>query len=142
VDQCSCRARERGDHQSVPRRNDLVVEVRPRPRGTRVEQHLSRTRHCPCYLVDSLSRPNGHFLDRLRNVRNVLSGELALWIRKRVAGQLDTKPPADDVFVRPEKPRQFAFRPYVERALALFAFARAGAAGSTRRTVVRRHWNH
>src|SRR6185503_5822768 len=96
VDHLAGRPRHRGDHQAVPRRKNLVVEMRPRTCRARVEQHLPGPSQHPHDALDIAAGPDGDVFDRLRDVKQVEAAELTLRIRERVAAILDAEPAAHD----------------------------------------------
>ena len=113
----------------VPRRDHLVVQVRPRPLRARVEQDLAGAAERVDDRVGRLPRPRRDVFDRLRGVEQVLARELSLRILRRVAARLDAEALADDLGVVSEERADLVVRPDVEGAL------RASSIGSRHEAV-------
>ena len=87
---------ERGDHQAVPRRENLVIAMRSRPREPGLEHLQPRAVENIHDFVGRLPRLARQVLDRPRDIQNVLAGELLLGVLRRVPAGLDPEPAADD----------------------------------------------
>ena len=129
VDEHARRARERRDHQAVPRRDDFVVEMRPRP--------LARASRTACLarastpITSSTGRP-----DRAATSSIDCATYRMFWPVNSPCGSasalprvLDAKAPPDDRRVGAEQRVDLRGRPDVERAFALLVRVAASACG-------------
>ena len=110
-------ARKSGDHQAVPGGEHLVVEVRPRPFHTRLEQGDPRAVQ---RIEDVVATPAGRLrdlADRLGDVEQVLAGEFLLRIERRIAGALDSVAPPEQVGRVAEQPADLVVGPQIKRSL-------------------------
>jgi hypothetical protein len=110
------RPRKGRDHQSVPRRENLVVEMRARTGGTRREKPIANARERRHDLVGRTVAATRDVLDRLRRIEKVPAAELPLRILRRVPVGLDTKSPPRDIRIISEQRGNLGIRPDVERS--------------------------
>ena len=122
-------ARERGDHQAVPRGQDLVVEVRPRPALAHGKQLRARAAERVDDGFRRLAGSSRDVVDRLRDIEEVPARELALRILRRVAVRLDAEPPPHDRRIVARHGADLGVGPDVERAFGLVRRRIAGLLG-------------
>ncbi len=109
------------NHQAVPRRQNLVVEVRSRARVACRHQQVARLPQRPRHLGFVFAKMPRRLLHRVRGEQNILSSELVV----RVVGYVAV--PFHSVAVRelggalfPQQLLELLPRPYIERPFRFF----------------------
>ena len=111
--------RQRRDHQPVPRRDDLVVEMGPRsfcPHAAKFFETAEQLRAGRFDLQAEIPRGDGQ---RLPLHQNVLAREFALRVVRHVAAVLDAKVRSEERGVPAQLCSQFSLGPDIERALGV-----------------------
>ena len=115
----SRRPREGRNHQPVPRRENLVVEMRTGPRCSSRHQQAARLPQHVANLLDRSPGDRCHVVERPRRVQEILAGELALRIGRCVAVRQHAVAGAEHASVGAEHLLDFVIPPDVEGALHL-----------------------
>ena len=118
---------------------DLVVEVRPRPAGTRIKQHFPRAAQHAHHALHVAPGADRHIFNGLSDIQKVQSAELPLRVRERVAVRLHAEAAAHDVGVFAHQRVDFGCAEDIEGALALFNIGVRGVDGV--RCDAARYWS-